>query len=322
LLHLLKLVGIAVVAFVAIILGVFVLKDSGLLSGGASSSGASLVTQVGTDQPPAAPKPGIFGSSAGRTSAAFYRSFLEEQVICQAKAAGIRSVVEKIDLSNTVDVVGNIYTSANLGGAQKALKLCAGYYARSVKRRLSLSTAGVDPAVVSYVDQITAFDQQAQDAYEAYSLDPASRSPRLAASGVQREAFYRESEPALIAAFESKYGIKLPTRREILEQQSKAAIESSTRFPVDNGPRKLADTMVGVSLTNTMDGGKWTVEQGEFIDGKVLKTTPSVGGCFIEVEMAFRGIRSGRGCKVHAYLIAAEDPVLNMFWIYYVSDAR
>ncbi|MEY3813264.1 MAG: hypothetical protein RL495_1211, partial [Verrucomicrobiota bacterium] len=318
----LKLVGIAVVAFVAIIAAVFVLKDTGMLTGGSATSKVSPVNLAIAEQPAPAPKPGLFGLSVGKTSAAFYRSYLEEQVICQAKAAGIRGVVEKIDLSNTVDVVGNIYTSSNLGGAQKALKLCAGYYARSVKRRLSLSAVGVDSAIVSYVDQITAFDQQAQDAYEAYSLDPASRSPRLVAIGAQREAFYRESEPALIAAFESKYGIKLPSRKEILEEQSKSALASSARFPVDNGPRKLADTLVGVSLTNTMDGGKWTVEQGEFIDGKVIKATPSVGGCFIEVEMAFRGIRSGRGCKVHAYLIAAEDPVLNMFWIYYASDAR
>ena len=174
--HLLKLVGIAVVAFVAIFAVVFVLKDSGMLTGGSATSRVSPVSLANAEQPSSVPKPGIFGSSVGKTSAAFYRSYLEEQVICQAKAAGIRGVVEKINLSNTVDVVGNIYTSANLGGAQKALKLCAGYYARSVKRRLSLSAAGVDAAVVSYVDQITAFDQQAQDAYEAYSLEPVSQA--------------------------------------------------------------------------------------------------------------------------------------------------
>ncbi len=180
---------------------------------------------------------------------------------------------------------------------------------------------GVDPAIVSYVDQLTAFDQQTQDVYEAYAADPGSRPPQLAAFGAQREAFRKNAEPALIASFEEKYGIKLPTRAEILEEQDKAAIARSTRFPIDNGPSKLADAMVGASLTNTLDGGRWRVEQGEFLDGKIINSTPLVGGCLIEVEIALRGSGSGRGCKVHALLVAAEDPVLNMFWIYHVTDA-
>ncbi len=319
--HLLKLVGIAVLTLLAIIAGALLLKDAGLLSGGSASSASSPIREATVDAPPLSSKPVIFGLSTGKASAAFYRSYLEEQVICQAKAASIRGIVDKIDLSNTVDIAGNIYTSANLRGVQKALKLCAGYYARSVKHRLSLSMTGVDPAIVSYVDQLTAFDQQTQDVYEAYAADPGSRPPQLAAFGAQREAFRKNAEPALIASFEEKYGIKLPTRAEILEEQDKAAIARSTRFPIDNGPSKLADAMVGASLTNTLDGGRWRVEQGEFLDGKIINSTPLVGGCLIEVEIALRGSGSGRGCKVHALLVAAEDPVLNMFWIYHVTDA-
>ncbi len=248
---------------------------------------------------------------------------MDEQVACQAKAAGIRAVVERIDISPTFpDALGNIYTSPNLGGVQKALKLCAGFYARSVKNRLALSNAGVDPAVISYVDQITAFDQQTQDIYEAYSQDPASKAPRLAIIAGQREAFLRESEPALIAAFEAKHGIKLPARADILARQQELAKAGSAKFLMDNGPRKIADFLVGVNFTNVLTGRKWVVEQGEFVGGSVAKSTPLVGCVVFEMKLSFQGARSKAPCNVDALVVAAEDPALNIYWIFHARDAR
>jgi hypothetical protein len=49
--HLLKLVGIAVVAFVAIIAAVFVLKDTGMLTGGSATSKVSPVNLAIAEQP-------------------------------------------------------------------------------------------------------------------------------------------------------------------------------------------------------------------------------------------------------------------------------
>ena len=324
--HLCKLVGIAVVSLVAIIAGVYVANEMGLLSGSGSRPSTSLQAPTVTVAEPA-PSGGsvrsMFGSSVGKASAAFYRSFMEEQVACQAKAGAIRGVVERIDISPTLpDALGNIYTSPNLGGVQKALKLCAGFYARSIKNRLSLSTAGVDPSVVSFADQITAYDQQAQDIYEAYAQDPSARAPRLATVAAQRDAFLKEAEPALLAAFESKHGIKLAPRSEILEQQSKIAKEASAKFLVDNGPKKLFDTIVGVTLTNTLTGGRWNVDQTEFIDGNVGKSTPLVGCIVFEVNFTLKGSRSQAPCKINAVLVAAEDPALNMYWVFHARDAR
>ena len=248
---------------------------------------------------------------------------MDEQVSCQAKAGAIRGVVERIDISPTLpDALGDIYTSPNLGGVQKALKLCAGFYARSVKNRLSLSTAGVDPGVISFVDQITAFDQQAQDIYEAYALDPSAKAPRLAVLAAQREAFLKEAEPTLLAAFEAKHGIKLPPRTEIYEQQSKLAKESAAKFLVDNGPKKLFNTLVGCSFTNTLTGGRWNVDQAEFVDGSLGKSTPMIGCIVFEVDMTLKGARSQAPCKINAVLVAAEDPALNMYWVFHARDAR
>lgn len=313
------------VSLVAIIAGVYVANEMGLLSGTSRSSSSLQAPSLSAVEP--APSSGsvrsMFGSSMGKTSAAFYKSFMEEQVACQAKAGAIRGVVERIDISPTLpDAIGNIYTSPNLGGVQKALKLCSGFYARSVKNRLSLSTAGVDPGVVSFADQITAYDQQAQDIYEAYAQDPSAKAPRLAVVAAQREAFLKEAEPALLAAFEAKHGIKLPPRAEILEQQSKIAKEGAAKFLVDNGPKKLFDTVVGVSFTNTLTGGRWNVDQTEFVDGKVGKSTPLVGCIVFEMDMTLKGSRSQAPCKINAVLVAAEDPALNMYWVFHARDAR
>lgn len=319
-LHLLKLVAIAVVVMVAIFAGVYVAFEMGWRPSfndspsRGSSNDSSFSPSVSTS---------LFGSSVGKNSALFYKSFLDEQVECQAKAAGIRAVVERIDVSPTFpDALGNIYTSPNLGGVQKALKLCAGFYARSVKNRLALSNAGVDPAVISYVDQITAFDQQSQDVYEAYSQDPASKAPRLAIIAGQREAFLRESEPALIAAFEAKHGIRLPARADILAQKQELAKAGSAKFLVDNGPKKIADLLVGVNFTNLLTGRRWVVEQGEFVGGSVTNSTPMVGCIVFEMKMSFKGARSQAPCNTHALIVAAEDPVLNMYWVFHARDAR
>lgn len=323
--HLIKLVGIAVVSLLVIIAVGYIAIDSGLLSGTSSQSSSLQVPSVLAAEPSqsSGSSRSGFGSSTGKTSAAFYKSFMDEQVSCQAKAGAIRGVVERIDISPTLpDALGDIYTSPNLGGVQKALKLCAGFYARSVKNRLSLSTSGVDPGVVSFADQITAFDQQAQDIYEAYALDPSAKAPRLAVLAAQREAFLKEAEPTLLAAFEAKHGIKLPPRTEIYEQQSKLAKESAAKFLVDNGPKKLFNTLVGCSFTNTLTGGRWNVDQAEFVDGSLGKSTPMIGCIVFEVDMTLKGARSQAPCKINAVLVAAEDPALNMYWVFHARDAR
>jgi hypothetical protein len=320
-LRFLKLFAIAVFVMVLIAAALFSAKESGWWDSLGKSPRLADQPNLLADSPP--PKVDLFGPSVGQRSAAFYRDFMDEQVGCQAKAGGIRAVVERIDISPTLpDALGNIYTSRNLGGVQKALKLCAGFYGRSAKKRLALSAAGVDPAVVSYVDQLVALDQQAQDIYEEYAKDPSSKPAQLAVLAARRDAFTRESELSLLTAFEAKYGIKLPSRQEILAQQTKLATDGSAKFLVDNGPKKLADLLIGETFTNNLTGGRWTIDQGEFNDGKIVKSTPLVGCVVFELELSLTGSRSRAPCKINVVLVAAEDPALNMFWVYHSRDAR
>ena len=259
--------------------------------------------------------------NVGRNSLNFYRSYLEEQVTCQAKAASIRNCVEPL-LPKLQQPGLYGYTDPRLAGLQKALRICSGYYNRSSKFRATLSDQGVDSLVLSFVNKINELDQQTANAYLAYADQLISSQNKLVNLNSQRQSLYLENEQVLISTFESKYGIKLPTRNEIYEQVKKNNLNSVQVFINAQDPRKLSEYMVGSVLTDKMSGAAWTVRQGEYISGKIVKSIPVLGGCIIEVEMAFSSVNDGNSSKTHAFMVAAEDPDLNIFWFYYVGDAK
>jgi hypothetical protein len=259
--------------------------------------------------------------NVGRNSLKFYRSYLEEQATCQAKAASIRGCVEPLlPQFQQTGLYG--YTDPRLAGLQKALRICAGYYNRSSKFRATLSDQGVDSSVLSFVNTINELDQQTANAYMVYADQPTSSPNKLINLNSQRQKFYLENEQVLISNFESKYGIKLPTRNEIYEQVKKDNLDSVQVFINAQEPRKLSEYMVGSVLTDKMSGAAWTVRQGEYISGKIIKSIPVLGGCIIEVEMAFSSVNDGNSSKTHAFMVAAEDPDLNIFWFYFIGDAK
>jgi hypothetical protein len=207
-------------------------------------------------------------------------------------------------------------------GLSKALRTCSGYYNRSTKFRSSLSNENVDQSIVSFVDKINNLDQETAIAYNIYAQDPTHSGNLLINMSTKRQAFYQENEQALINSFESKYGLKLPTRGQIYEEVKQKALNSTQTFLNAQEPKKLSEFLIGSTLTDVMSGEAWIVRPGEYISGKIIKSTPDFGSCALEVEMVFSSVNIGNSAKIHAMLIGAEDPDLNIIWFYYITDAR
>lgn len=311
---------------VSIVGGIYVLKESGLFTEIFRS------TSVNPQDRSSVPTPErrvefpdsirtLGATSQAKASERFYLDYMREATLCQTKAEGIWTVAQKVDISPTgPDYLGNIYTSVNLGGVQKALKLSAGFYEKAARHRQTLSTAGVDPEVLAYVDRLVALDRQAQDILEIYAQDPSSRPASLTINMNQRVA-WRADEAQFLANMAARHGINLPTSKTIGDQQSAQAREDSSHFVRDNDARKIVNVLVGSKFTNLLTGGVWTIDPGEFVEGKVVRSTSQDGNAVVELEATLVGSRSRNPCKIKALLIAVEDPVINMFWVVYSANS-
>lgn len=315
-----------VLLLISVIGGIYVFKESGLLTELFRATSASP-----RDQTPGSAKElrveipdtirVLGGTSQAKATERFYLEYMREAILCQTKAKGIWTVAQKVDISPTgPDYLGNIYTSANLGGVQKALKLSAGFYEKAARHRQALSTAGVAPEVVAYVDRLVALDRQAQEILEVYAQDPSSRPVSLTANMNQRVA-WRADEAQFLSVMTSRHGIHLPTSKTLGDQQEAQAQEDSARFVRDNDAQKMVNVLIGSKFTNLLTGGVWTIDPGEFVEGKVIRSTSQHGNVVVEIEATLVGSSSRKPCKIKALLVAVEDPVVNMFWVVYSANS-
>jgi hypothetical protein len=288
----------------------------------ASSARAAAEKGSGEPAPPARPAAGIIEkglaatglqkAEGGKASEDYYNRFMAEQVLCQMTAGTIRSVVEKIDLSpvgTTIQI-----PSKNIPGVRKALEVAASYYRRSVRGKLSISSAGIDPAVVAYVEKLATFDEATNALYEEYARTLQPKSREIEEIGKARDSYVAQEEPALLAGFESKFGIKLPTRQHIREVAGKLATDEAKQFLDAKSAQELSANLLGQWFRNLNDFGSWHVEAGEYVFGRVMESASGPGVASVDLEVQLKGSRSGNPGLVRARIIYAKDPERNVFW--------
>ena len=289
------------------------------------------VTLIRQDEPAPLPKPGIVEkglaatglqkAEGGQASADYYTRFLTEQVLCQLTAGSIRSMAERVDVSpGKPDAFGIQYPSPNIPGVRKALEVAAGYYKRSVRNKLSLSSAGIDPGVVSFVEKLAAFDQATSEAYDNYAATLHSESKAIEAVGKLRDELFEKEEASLIAGFESKFGIKLPGRVQLREAALKNTTNESRQFLDKKTPQELSANLLGNSFINANDFGRWTVEAGEYVFGRVSDSAAGAGVAVVDLEVQLKGSRSGNPGLVRARIVYVKDPVRAVYWVALVHD--
>ena len=299
----------------------------------AQSADPAPSTLVRGDAPPPAPGSpsilekglavtGLQKAEGGKASADYYTNYLAEQVYCQMAAGSIRSFVEKVDVAPTVvSAQYNLTTeNKNAPGVRRALGVAAGLYRRSLRNKLSLSSAGIDPAVVAYVERFAAVDEPMAQLYESYSTTLKSESERINAVGKVRDDFVAAQEATVISGFESKFGIKLPTRQELRESVMKASSEESRQFIEKKSPQDMAADLLGKSFNNVGGLGSWAVEAGEFTFGRVTSSYPGPGIAVVDLEAQFKGSRTGHPGLVRVRILYVKDPAQNIFWPVITQD--
>lgn len=258
---------------------------------------------------------GLQKAEGGKASEEYYRKFMSEQVLCQMTAGSIRGTAEKIDIApSKSDALGIQYPSKNISGFKKALEVAASYYRRSVRAKLALSSAGIDPAVVAYVEKLAAFDESTNALYEEYARSLQSKAKDIEDLGKARDDYVAQEEAALIAGFEDKFGLKLPTRQQLRESIGKLAIDEARQFVDKKSPQELSANLLGRSFNNLNGLGSWEVEAGEYVFGRVMDSATGPGIAVVDLEVQFKGARSGNPGLVRARIIYAKDPDRNVFW--------
>ena len=264
---------------------------------------------------------GLQKAEGGQASADYYTRFLTEQIVCQLTAGSIRSIVEKVDISpGTPDVFGNREPSPNISGVRKALEVAAGYYKRSVRNKLTLSSAGIDPRVVTIVEKLAAFDQATAEAYDDFAATLQSKASAIESIGKLRDEVFEKEEAALIAGFESKFGIKLPTRSALREAALRNATAESQQFLDKKTPQELAANLLGKSFINANGFNLWEVEAGEYVFGRISDSAVGAGVVIVDLEVQLKGARSGNPGLVRARIIYVKDPVRSLYWVAVVQD--
>lgn len=258
---------------------------------------------------------GLQKAEGGKASEDYYNKFMSEQVVCQMSAGAIRTFAERIDLSpSRPDALGIQYASKNIPGFRKGLEVAAAYYRRSVRGKLALSSAGIDPAVVAYVEKLASFDEETNRLYEDYARTLVSRSREIEEIGKARDAYVAQEEQALISGFDSKFGIKLSSRQKIREVAAKLAIEEARQFIEKKTPQELAANLLGQSFAKVNGVGTWEVEAGEYVFGRIMDSTANPGVATVDLELQMKGARSGNPGLVRVRIIYAKDPEKNVFW--------
>jgi hypothetical protein len=264
---------------------------------------------------------GLQKAEGGKASADYYNKFLSEQVACQMTAGRIRILVERIDISpNKPGAFGIQTPNPNITGVRKALEVAAGYYKRSVRSKLSLSSAGIDPVIVAYVEKLANFDQAASDTYDRYASTLQSETREIEAIGKLRDNLIEKEEAALISGFESKFGIRLPTRNQLHASLSKSATDEAQQFLEKKTPQELAANLLGNSFINANDFGRWTVEAGEYVFGRIFDSAIGPGIVFVDLEVQLKGARSANPGLVRARIVYVKDPLRSVYWVVLVQD--
>jgi len=269
---------------------------------------------------------GLQNAEGGKASADYYTKYLTEQVTCQMIAGTIRGAAEKIDRSPVKNINylnGNQYEtpSNNIPGFKRAIELAANYYRRSVRNKLSLSSAGIDPAIVSYVEKLTLFDQETLESYNEYAQTLRSTSKQIERIGDARDAHVSQYESELIANFENKFGIKLQSRQQIREFIIKSATDEAAQFLEKKTPQELSANLIG-SVFKNLDGSfsEWRVNAGEYVFGRITQSGSAPGSAFVDLEVQLKGSSSGNPGLIHARIIYVKDPDRNLFWPVAILD--
>ena len=308
----------------------------GLYIIGGSKSGKEVVADarpglLSREEPAPLPKPGIVEkglavtglqkAEGGQASADYYTKYLTEQVVCQLTAGSIRNMAERVDVSpSKPDQFGNQYPSPNVTGVRKALEVATNYYKRSVRNKLTLSSAGIDPSVVSFVEKLAAFDQATSEAYERYATTLQSEAKEIDMIGKLRDELFDKEEASLISGFESKFGIRLPNRKQLREDAMKSATAESRQFLDKKTPQELAANLIGNSFVNAQSYGRWTVDAGEYVFGRVSDSAVGAGIAIVDLEVQLKGSRSGNPGLVRARIVYVKDPVRAVYWVALVQD--
>jgi glycerol uptake facilitator-like aquaporin len=267
---------------------------------------------------------GLQNAEGGKASADYYNKYMTEQVSCQMIAGSIRNTVERIDIS-PVKIDGlygyhREYPSPNTAGVKKALELAANFYRKSVRNKLLLSSAGIDPDVVAYVEKFAVFDQRTSDLYGEYAETLQSRTKQIEEIGKARDEQVARDESVLIKNFESKFGIKLQTRQELRKSAMKSTSAEARRFLDTKSPQELAANLIGYSFDNINGYDKWRVDAGEYVFGRIMDSACNPGVAIVDLEVQLRGSSSGQPGLIRSRIIYVKDPDRNLFWAAAVQD--
>jgi hypothetical protein len=264
---------------------------------------------------------GLQKAEGGQASMDYYNKYMDEQVTCQMIAGSIRGTVEKVDLRpSPPSPLGIQMPSPHINGVRKGLEIAAGYYRRSVRNKLSLSSAGIDPAIVSYVEKLAGFDHATASLYDEYARTLQSKAREIEAIGDARDAHVSREEAALIAGFQSKFGLQLRTREQIREKAFEKTSSSARQFLDKKSPQELAANLLGQSFNNLNSYGSWEVEAGEYVFGRVMDSHVDSGVAVVDLEVQLKGSRSNNPGLIRTRTVYVADAERNLYWAVLVQD--
>jgi hypothetical protein len=272
---------------------------------------------VRTEDKPAAPKtdskkttdatPPPTVNDIAKKSADIYIVFLAAQGGLQTSAGNIRNLVLQIDTTPTRDFFGNQIQSVYLNDVQKGIEIAGKNYREIVKLKLKLSTAGIDPDVVTYIEKLTAFDNDTADAYDKWLKTSINQSPQIEAIGKLRDECIKTTEVNLISSFQKKYGIQLPTRQAILETTIQKLTDQNADWIKKKTDKDIFKNLVGRQFKNLNNNELWTVQSEDYVTGKIIKTSAQECTCSFDLEIALNRRNTGEAGFIRVRIFYARD---------------
>jgi hypothetical protein len=164
------------------------------------------------------------------------------------------------------------------------------------------------------------FDHATNALYEEYARTLQSKAAQIEATGDARDAHVAKEEAALLAGFQSKFGLQLRTRQQIREQVGRRAMDAARQFLDKKSPQELAANLLGQSFHNLNSYGSWEVEAGEFVFGRVMDSHVDPGVAVVDLEVQLKGSRSNDPGLIRTRLVYVADAERNVYWAVLAQD--
>lgn len=221
---------------------------------------------------------------------AYYDRWMRAQVVC---------------LGNVETILALPHEKSEAACVGSAIEVVRRHYHSLLKLKDGLSTAGVDPAVVAYVNQQADLCARSMQALPATLDQWNAMNSQLASISSTRA----RNEVRSLDTLRATYGDGLGRESEYRSKMQAAETRASESFRANVQPSGLVAPLIGLSFYNTKPGAAiWHVEEGEFVSGRITASSASWNTVSFQLQMDFRGSRSGNPGGVFVALVVAKDP--------------